>query len=228
LENGIDFAKDRAKLAALLMGIKFHSRLNERGDELFVLARGEDRPNIIAEVTGFLEAEGLYVASISFNLTSPEQDQFSMEIVARGPERKLEKCSLALDAAWPLGKTEEEKQWPKIRWTRAWMFHVGLNTPDRAGLVAAISRAVGRGQSEKSGGNRMAAGSFVHLLGAIENSGDSAEGGTPYFVLRANVATETRAERDEIIARLQRAAKEQGFGGDLWAVALDQVGSAQS
>lgn len=204
------------------MGIKFHSRLSERGDELFVLARGEDRPNIIAEVTSFLEAEGLYVASISFNLTSPEHDQFSMEIVARGPDRKLEKCSLALDAAWPISSADEsERRWPKIRWARAWMFHVGLNTPDRAGLVAAISRAVGQPNS-KDTADPFATGSFVHLLGAIENSGDSAQGGTPYFKLRANVATETRSTRDQIISRLQKASVEQGFGEDLWTVILDQ------
>jgi predicted amino acid-binding ACT domain protein len=203
------------------MGIKFHSRLNDRADELFVLARGEDRPNIIAEVTGFLETEGLYVASIGFNLTSPEQDQFSMEIVARGPEKKLEKCSLALDANWPLGAAAESgKQWPKIRWARASMFHVGLNTADRAGLVAAISRAVGRGGAQSGS----APGTFVHLLGTIDNSGDSAQGGTAYFNLRANVATETREIREEIMARLKRTAVEQGFGDDLWTVVLDQPG----
>lgn len=185
------------------MGIKFHSRLE--GDELQLIARGEDRPNIIAEVTGFLESEGLYVASIGFNLTSPEQDQFSMELVGKGPQRNLEKCQLALDANWPV-KSEEGRRWPKIRWARASMFHIGLNTPDRAGIVAAISKVVGG-----SGGT------FVHLLGTIDNSGDSAEGGTPYFSLRANVATESPSATAEIIKRLN----EQGFGSDLWAVPLD-------
>jgi predicted amino acid-binding ACT domain protein len=205
------------------MGIKFHSRLSDRRDELLVLARGEDRPNIIAEVTGFLETEGLYVASIGFNLTSPEQDQFSMEIVAKGPERKLEKCLLALDADWPLGRITEA-YWPKIRWARAWMFHIGLNTPDRAGIVAAISRIVGKPHPDKAGPNASLTGTFVHLLGTIDNSGDSAQGGTPYFNLRANVATETREIHDEIIAQLKRSSQEQGFGEDLWTVALDQPG----
>ena len=126
------------------MGIKFHARLSERRDELFVVARGEDRPNIIAEVTGFLETEGLYVSSIGFTLTSPQQDQFSMEIVAKGPERKLEKCLLAFDSDLPFASAQEsERKWPKIRWARASMFHIGLNTPDRAGIVAAISKIVG-------------------------------------------------------------------------------------
>jgi predicted amino acid-binding ACT domain protein len=190
------------------MGIKFHSRLSERGDELFLIARGEDRPNIIAEVTGFLETEGLYVASISFNLTSPDHDQFTLEVVAKGDNRKLEKCHLAFEANWPLPAGAEARQsWPKIRWVRASMFHIGLNTPDRTGLVAAISKAVGA-----SGGT------FVHLLGAIDNSGDSAEGGTPYFSVRANVATESPKTTAEIISCL----KQQGFGNDLWTVALDR------
>jgi hypothetical protein len=189
------------------MGIKFHSRLSDGGGELFLIARGEDRPNIIAEVAGFLETEGLYVASISFNLTSPEHDQFSLEIVAKGDKRKLEKCHLAFEANWPLPSASEARQpWPKIRWVRASMFHIGLDTPDRAGLVAAISKAVG-GQG----------GTFVHLLGAIDNSG-GAEGGTPYFNVRANVATESPKATAEIIARL----KQQSFGNDLWTVALDQ------
>src|SRR5687768_7389341 len=148
------------------MGIRFHSRLGEKGDELLVVGRGEDRPNIIAEVTGFLETEGLYVASIGFNLTSPDQDQFSMEIVARGPQRKLEKCLLAFDADWP-GKKDSENKWPKIRWANAWMFHIGLNTPDRAGIVAAISRIVGKPRADKVGPDASVTGTFVHLLGII-------------------------------------------------------------
>ena len=204
------------------MGIKFHSRLNERRDELFVVARGEDRPNIIAEVTGFLETEGLYVNSIAFNLASPAQDQFSMEIVAKGPAQKLQKCHLALDSDWPLDrKSELENKWPKIRWARAWMFHIGLNTPDRAGIVAGISRIVGKPHPDKVGPNAAVTGTFVHLLGTIDNSGDSAQGGTPYFSLRANVATETREIRDEIIDQLKRASNEQGLGDDLWIVPLD-------
>lgn len=190
------------------MGIKFHSRLSERGDELFLIARGDDRPNIIAEITGFLETEGLYVASIGFNLTSPDHNQFALEIVAKGDNRKLEKCHLAFEANWPLPAGGDARQpWAKIRWVRASMFHIGLNTPDRAGLVAAISKAVGG-----------AGGTFVHLLGAIDNSGDSPEGGTAYFNIRANVATESPKATAEIIARL----KQQGFGNDLWTAALDR------
>ena len=193
------------------MGIQFHSRLSEGRDELLTVARGEDRPNIIAEVTGFLEAEGLYVSSIAFNLTSPQQDHFSMEIVARGPLPKLEKSLLALDANWPLPTIDKtETRWPTIRWGRSWMFHVGLNTPDRAGIVAAVSRIVG-----KNGGT------FVHLLGITENSGDSAEGGTPYFKLRANVAAEKPETREAIVDHLKRMAKEEGFGDDLRIVSLD-------
>jgi len=189
-----------------------------------VVARGEDRPNIIAEVTGFLEAEGLYVSSIVFNLTSPEQDQFAMEIVARGAEVKLEKCRMALEADWPLAGEAGENRWPKIRWERAWMFHIGLSTPDRAGIVAGISRIVGKPRLEKVGRNAAVTGTFVHLLGITDNSGDSAQGGTPYFSLRANVAAETREARDAIVEQLKGAAAEQGFGDDLWVTALDQPG----
>jgi predicted amino acid-binding ACT domain protein len=205
------------------MGIKFHARLNDRRDELFVVARGDDRPNIIAEVTGFLETEGLYVSSIAFNLTSPEQDQFLMEIVAKGPERKLEKSLLAFDSDWLFApKADAAKRWPKIRWTRASMFHIGLNTPDRAGIVAAISKIVGTPGSPNAVAGEPLSGSFVHLLGSIENSGDSAQGGTPYFNLRANVATETRKIRDAIIDQLKRSSNELGFGAnDLWVVPLD-------
>ena len=201
------------------MPIKFLSRLSERRDELFVVARGEDRPNIIAEATGFLEKEGLYVSSIAFNLTSPDQDEFSMEIVAKGPERNLERCQLAFESGWAIGGKEEARQsWPRIRWARASMFHIGLNTPDRAGIVASISKIVGA-----SDGTRNAdTGNIVHLLGIIDNSGDSAQGGTPYFSLRANVATETRKSRDAVIDRLKKASHELGFANDLWIIALDQ------
>ena len=201
------------------MAIKFLTRLGERRNELFVVARGEDRPNIIAEATGFLEKEGLYVSSIAFNLTSPEQDEFSMEIVAKGAERNLERCHLAFESGWGIsGKTEPQQRWPKIRWSRASMFHIGLNTPDRAAIVAAVSKIVGA----SNGG---AAGNIVHLLGIIDNSGDSAQGGTPYFNLRANVATETPKARDEIIQRVKEAASKQlGFGDDLWIIQLDQPG----
>jgi predicted amino acid-binding ACT domain protein len=205
------------------MAIKFHARLNERRDELFVVARGEDRPNIIAEVTGFLETEGLYVSSIAFNLTSPEQDQFLMEIVAKGPERKLEKSLLAFDSDWLFApKSESEKRWPKIRWSRASMFHIGLNTPDRAGIVAAISKIVGTPGAPNLSTGEPLTGSFIHLLGSIDNSGDSAQGGTPYFNLRANVATENRKTRDAIVDQLKRSANELGFGrNDLWIIPLD-------
>lgn len=195
------------------MAIKFLSKISESRDELFVVARGEDRPNVIAEVTGFLESEGLYVSSIAFNLTSPEQDQFSMDIVAKGPQRALEKCALAFDSDLPLaGKQGAAAKYPKIRWARASMFHIGLTTPDRAGIVASISRIVGAQTSP---------GTFVHLLGITENSGDSAQGGTPYFSLRANVATENPAARDNIIKQL-KTSKELGFGDDLWIVPIDR------
>ena len=185
------------------MDIKFHSKL--QGADLFLVARGDDRPNIIVEVTSFLEAHDLYVHSIGFNLTSPGHDQFSMELVARGFLRQLEKAHLALDAQWPVASAGQNPC-PKLSWVRASMFHVGLNTPDRAGLVAAVSKAVGA-----SGGT------FVHLLGGIDNSGDSAQGGTPYFNLRASVATASAAATAQIIERLHQ----EGFGRDLWTVPLD-------
>src|SRR4051812_45546233 len=207
----------------LIMAIKFLSRLNERRDELFVVARGEDRPNIIAEATGFLEKEGLYVGSIAFNLTSPEQDEFSMEIAAKGPERNLERCHLALESGWRIAGVEHtQPRWPKIKWARASLFHIGLNTPDRAGIVAAVSRIVGaHGENAASSPT----GNIVHLLGLIDNSGDSAQGGTAYFSLRANVATENSKSRDAVIQRLKSAAaNELGFGSDLWVIPLDQPG----
>jgi predicted amino acid-binding ACT domain protein len=205
------------------MAIKFLTRLGEQRNELFVVARGEDRPNIIAEATGFLEKEGLYVSSIAFNLTSPEQDEFSMEIVAKGAERSVERCHLAFESGWNIGgKPEGLQRWAKIRWSRASMFHIGLNTPDRAGIVAAIAKIVGAAEGSSKAG---AAANIVHLLGIIDNSGDSAQGGTPYFNLRGNVATETPKARDETIQRIKQAASKQlGFGDDLWIIPLDQPG----
>ena len=205
------------------MPIKFLSRLSDRRDELFVIARGEDRPNIIAEATGYLEKEGLYVGSIAFNLTSPEQDEFSMEIVAKGSERNLERCHLTFESGWRVGAADRsEARWPRIIWARASLFHIGLNTADRAGIVAAVSKVVGA-QDESVVSNP--AGNIVHLLGIIDNSGDSAQGGTPYFNLRANVATENSKSRDAVIQRLKNAAaKELGFGSDLWIIPLDQPG----
>ena len=205
------------------MSIKFHARLNQKRDELFVVARGDDRPNSIAEVTGLLETEGLYVSSIAFNLSAPEQDQFLMEIVAKGPERKLEKALLAFDSDLIFADTPGSTQrWPKIRWSRASMFHIGLNTPDRAGIVAAISRIVGAANAPSASAVEPMAGSFVHLLGMIDDSGNSAQGSTPYFILRANVAAQNRQTRDAITDHLKRSANELGFGADdLWIVPLD-------
>jgi predicted amino acid-binding ACT domain protein len=197
------------------MSIKFHGRLNQKRDELFVVARGDDRPNIIAEVTGLLEMEGLYVSSIAFNLTAPEQDQFLMEIVAKGPERKLEKALLAFDSDLIFAETPESSQrWPKIRWSRASMFHIALSTPDRAGIVAAISRIVGAANSPSAEVAAPMSGSFVHLLGMIDDSGNSAQGSTPYFILRANVAAQNPRTRDSIIAQLKNSANDLGFGAD--------------
>jgi hypothetical protein len=94
------------------------------------------------------------------------------------------------------------------------MFHIGLSTPDRAGIVAAISRIVGSPAQTSPG-------TFVHLLGITENSGDSAQGGTPYFSLRANVAAENRAARDAIMNQIKNA-RDLGFADDLWVVPIDR------
>ncbi|MBT4269616.1 MAG: hypothetical protein HOD85_35870, partial [Deltaproteobacteria bacterium] len=45
------------------------TQLDATARSLLIQARGPDRVGVIAEVTGQLETQNLYVASITFNLT---------------------------------------------------------------------------------------------------------------------------------------------------------------
>lgn len=58
---------------------------------LLLEAKGMDRSGIIAEITGQLEFYRLYVASVTFNLVSPGQNHYELEVLAKGSESDLEK-----------------------------------------------------------------------------------------------------------------------------------------
>ncbi|MCM1981768.1 hypothetical protein [Lyngbya confervoides] len=172
---------------------------------------GRDRPGIVAHVTSLLEADHLYVGSITFNLLLPEQHQYEMEIVAKGGLDSLRHLYHRIQANHFLHDAPALEASP-IYWPTAYMLHLALNTPDQEGLIAKISEIVGQPrQSEAPCGN----GSFVHLVGLTHNSGGP-EGGTAYFSVRANIASQCLQVQNQIVADLQQWAAQARIGKDLW------------
>jgi hypothetical protein len=178
---------------------------------LLIRAHGMDRPGVIAEVTGRLEIQKLYVASITFNLTLPNQNQYEMEIVAKGALPDLHNVNhlIEIKRFW---RPKAISAGERIYWPTAFMFHIALNTPDSEGLIAKISEIVGKSRETDLRDKR---GSFVHMVGITYNSG-GAQGGTAYFSMRANIATQTLEIQEQIEADLLTWAKENHIEGDLW------------
>lgn len=178
---------------------------------LLIRVQGPDRAGVVAEVTGVLEANKLYVASITFNLLLPRQDQYEMEILARGDLPDLQTVEGLIEAG-EFWRSATGSEGAGIHWPTAFMLHVALNTPDREGLIAQISEIVGKPRETDL---RSKGGSFVHMVGITYNSG-GAEGGTAYFSMRANIATQAIEIQQQIEAHLRSWAKKHDVEEDLW------------
>ena len=201
--------------------MKIEGWLNDAEGSLLLKVSGEDRPNIIAEVAGRLEEQRLYVASITFGLTLPSQDRFSMDVLAKGERNDLLSVKTSVECGSLLPDSAgDDAGAQRINWPTAHIFHLSLYTPDQEGLTAKLSRIVGE-RRETSDSNVCPNGSFVHLLGITHNAG-GAQGATPYFSLRANVATESLVIQEQIIEELHRYAEDEGIGNDLWTRDLNK------
>ncbi|MBT4496184.1 MAG: hypothetical protein HOC74_00595 [Gemmatimonadetes bacterium] len=187
------------------------TQLDATARSLLIQARGPDRVGVIAEVTGQLETQNLYVASITFNLTMPDQNRYEMEILAKGDLADLRNVAHLIETEefWPPATVSEGE---RVYWPTARMFHVALNTPDREGLIAKISEIVGKPRETDS---RSKSGSFIHMVAITTNSG-GAQGGTAYFSMRANIATQTSDIQEQIGSHLQTWAKDNDIESDLW------------
>lgn len=178
---------------------------------LLFRAHGRDRAGLVAQAAGLLEAERLYVDSIAFNLVLPRQDRYQMEILARGQTTGLNKiydrikANQFLEPVSPAGRVS-------IYWPTAYMLHLGLNTPDREGIIAKISEIIGQPRDTDSPFKN---GSFTHLIGMTHNSGGP-EGGTAYFSVRANIASQSLDIQHQIEQGLQNWAQDWGIEQDLW------------
>jgi hypothetical protein len=181
--------------------------------------RGTDRPNVVADVAGRLEKEGLYVASIVFNLASPLHEEYEMEVVAKGELAGLQAVEYLVEVG-DFAALPSQLNIKHIFWPEAYFFHVSLKTPDREGLTAKISSIIGKPR-QVSSDNVCPNGSFVHMLGLIHNS-DGPMGGTSYFSLRATVATQVLDVQEQIIDHLHDWALKYGIEGDLWTQDLNR------
>ena len=185
--------------------------LDSQDRSLLFRCTGRDRAGLVAQATGLLEAENLYVDSISFNLVLPRQDRYEMEVLARGSVEDLNKiydrikANRFLEAVSPAGRVS-------VYWPTALMLHVALNTPDREGIIAQISEIVGQHRDVDSPYKN---GSFVHLIGMTHNS-SGPEGGTAYFSVRANVASQSKKVQKAIESDLLSWAKDWNIEADLW------------
>ena len=187
-------------------------RFDPAAQALDFTVRGKDRPGVIAEVTTRLEEHGLYVASITFNLVRASQEEYEMEILAKGDPAGLRRVREMVQAGEILeaGPARPER---RIDWPTAYLFHLALQTPDREGLTASVSRIVSRPRATRSP-HVCPNGSFVHMVGLTQNSG-GAHGGTAWFSLRANIATQALEVQRQIVAELEEWSKDH-IDGHLW------------
>lgn len=191
-----------------------------RREELELQFRGHDRAHLIADVASRLESCGTYVAAIAFNLSLPTRDEYTLEVLAKGTCQELAEAARLVESGDFLSPAEEETA--RLQWLGAPTFHLALSTPDRPGLTAKIARIVGKPRSTRTP-LACPRGSFVHLLGATNNSGGP-QGGTPYFSLRANVACPSHDVLVQIFADLQDWAQKTGLEGDLFLQDLTTAG----
>lgn len=208
---------------------QIHFRLEDSATGLFLNLTGEDRPKLIAEVARFLEDQSLYVASMSFHLLLTRQEieghrftSYDLDVIARGGTDELHQATDRLEAGELARRLEqsdvEGSRLHPIPFPHVSMFHLALYTPDRPGITARLAEEIGKSRPlPKDAVN----GSFVHLLAHTYNDGGP-QGGTPYYSLRANVATPSPQAQKIIVDSLHRVAAEQGMEGDLWTHNLDR------
>jgi len=181
---------------------------------LDIKVHGHDRPGVIARITARLEENRLYPASITFNLTLPSEDEYEMEILAKSADTgKLHEVKSLIETGAFL-KSEAKEAGINVHWPTSYMFHIALFTPDSPGLTDRLADIVGK-ERQVENPRSCPHGSFVHMVGITYNSGGP-QGGTAYYSLRANVATQTLAIQEEIVAHLAEWAKRSGIGDGLW------------
>ena len=178
---------------------------------------GHDRAGLVAQATGLLENQNLYVDSISFNLVLPRQDRYEMEVLAKGAVEDLRTIYDRIQAKQFLASVSPAGR-VSVYWPTAFMFHIALNTPDREGIIAQISDIVGQHRDIDSPYQN---GSFVHLIGMTHNS-SGPEGGTAYFSVRANVASQSLKVQKAIESHLLDWAQEWNIEADLWMQDLNR------
>lgn len=187
-------------------------------DDLFLTFRGSDRPSLIAAVTDALDKQGLYIASMAFNLSNRVQNPdkpnpYSLEVHAKGsPDRIKEACTAAAAGQLtpPLSESQDARQ--IVGWNQAPHCHLSLFTPDAPGIVAHVSEIVGRNRGGETG-------NFIHLTAATLNDGGP-QGGTPYFQVRANIAGTQESVIDSISEELERYGENLGTACQLHVTRL--------
>lgn len=185
--------------------------LDEDEPSLHLKFSGDDRPNLIADITSRLEQDRLYVGSIAFSLAMPDQDRFTMEILAKGLSTALRASQEYFQSPDFLSSESAVlRSRHRVFWPDSQMFHLALHTPDQEGLTARISRIVGAHEA-----------SFVQLLGLTVNAG-GAEGSTPWFNLRATIASPAAETQRDTIRALHNLARDLNIQSDLWIRDLNQ------
>ena len=172
---------------------------------------GQDRAGVVAKVTGLLELQHLYVEAIQFNLILPEQNQFEMEILTKGALEDLTCIQDRIQANQFL-QPASSTQNTYLYWPQAYMMHLALNTPDQEGLIARISNIV---STPRDTSIPFSAGNFVYLVGITHNS-DGPQGGTAYFSVRANIASQSLEVQHQIQNHLLEWANESCIEEDIW------------
>ena len=113
------------------MQMKIEGWLNDAEGSLLLKVSGEDRPNIIADVAGRLEEQRLYVASITFGLSLPSQDRFSMDVLAKGDRDDLLSVKTSVEGGSLISDgSDGGAAQRRIDWPTAHIFHLSLYTPD--------------------------------------------------------------------------------------------------
>lgn len=201
------------------------SVFDENSAGLYLNLRGEDRPNLIAQVTRLLDHERLYIATMTFNLMVSRYEfagsglvPYEMDILAKGDPQALQRVDSQIHAGKFLNQELlDSHRLPTLALATTRMFHLAVQTPDHPGIIAQLSEAVGRVRRFE---DRETSGSFVHLIANTHNDGGP-QGGTPYFNLRANIAAISLEIKEAIIGDLKKTAEQEGFGRDLWTCTLD-------
>jgi hypothetical protein len=92
------------------------------------------------------------------------------------------------------------------------MLYLGLNIPDREGIIAQILEIVGMHRDPNSPFKK---GRFTPLIGMTHHS-DGPEGGTAYFGVRANIASQSLEVQQSIEVERQEWAQSWNIENDLW------------